>query len=157
MPSVTCGTNVSLSFGPQRVLTKPDDFATVQALQSLAHATITSFLYVMTGILELRTVNLSNQGFVGRIVVLMCARPALYVSCSGLYYCKLKAYANEVTYLNVLQDVILSLLKHCQTYVVKKQSNLTKWHPVLGWFMQTDDTRYAFGCFTGFVRMNLKN
>eukprot|EP00795_Rhopilema_esculentum_P015545 gene15545-6809_t len=43
---------------------------------------------------------------------------------------------------NLLVEVILGILKHCQTYVVKKQSNLTKWHPVLGWFMQADDTSW---------------
>lgn len=32
--------------------------------------------------------------------------------------------------------VITSLLESCQNYVVSKQSNLTHWHPVLGWFAQ---------------------
>lgn len=32
------------------------------------------------------------------------------------------------------------LLESCQNYVVSKQSNLTHWHPVLGWFAQPMDT-----------------
>lgn len=28
------------------------------------------------------------------------------------------------------------LLESCQNYVVNKQSTLTHWHPVLGWFAQ---------------------
>ncbi|GJQ75479.1 hypothetical protein Trydic_g17567 [Trypoxylus dichotomus] len=35
--------------------------------------------------------------------------------------------------------VITSLLESCQNYVVNKQSNLTHWHPVLGWFAQPMD------------------
>lgn len=31
------------------------------------------------------------------------------------------------------------MLEACQQYVVAKQSNLTHWHPVLGWFAQTID------------------
>jgi len=32
------------------------------------------------------------------------------------------------------------MLEACQQYVVAKRSNLTHWHPVLGWFAQTIDT-----------------
>lgn len=32
------------------------------------------------------------------------------------------------------------MLEACQEYVVAKQSNLTHWHPVLGWFAQSVDT-----------------
>ncbi|RZC40397.1 hypothetical protein BDFB_001114 [Asbolus verrucosus] len=35
--------------------------------------------------------------------------------------------------------VVTSLLESCQNYVVSKQSNLTHWHPVLGWFAQPMD------------------
>uniref|UniRef100_A0A1Y1M0Y6 HECT-type E3 ubiquitin transferase n=2 Tax=Photinus pyralis TaxID=7054 RepID=A0A1Y1M0Y6_PHOPY len=35
--------------------------------------------------------------------------------------------------------VITGLLESCQHYVVTKQSNLTHWHPVLGWFAQSMD------------------
>ncbi|KAL3269178.1 hypothetical protein HHI36_008263 [Cryptolaemus montrouzieri] len=35
--------------------------------------------------------------------------------------------------------VITGLLESCQNYVVNKQSNLTNWHPVLGWFAQPMD------------------
>ncbi|XP_022906806.2 ubiquitin-protein ligase E3B [Onthophagus taurus] len=35
--------------------------------------------------------------------------------------------------------VITGLLESCQNYVVSKQSNLTHWHPVLGWFAQPMD------------------
>lgn len=31
------------------------------------------------------------------------------------------------------------LLESCQNYVVSKQSTLTHWHPVLGWFAQPLD------------------
>lgn len=30
-------------------------------------------------------------------------------------------------------------MESCQNYVVSKQSNLTYWHPVLGWFAQPMD------------------
>lgn len=30
-------------------------------------------------------------------------------------------------------------MESCQHYVVTKQSNLTHWHPVLGWFAQAMD------------------
>lgn len=33
-------------------------------------------------------------------------------------------------------NVVVKLLECCQSYVVGKQSNLTHWHPVLGWFAQ---------------------
>uniref|UniRef100_A0A146L582 Ubiquitin-protein ligase E3B n=1 Tax=Lygus hesperus TaxID=30085 RepID=A0A146L582_LYGHE len=36
--------------------------------------------------------------------------------------------------------VITSLMSSCQSYVVSKQSNLTHWHPVLGWFSQRMDS-----------------
>lgn len=35
--------------------------------------------------------------------------------------------------------VLTGLLESCQNYVVNKQSNLTHWHPVLGWFAQPMD------------------
>lgn len=35
--------------------------------------------------------------------------------------------------------VITKLMESCQHYVVTKQSNLTHWHPVLGWFAQPMD------------------
>jgi hypothetical protein len=38
------------------------------------------------------------------------------------------------------QFVVTRLLESCQHYVVTKQSNLTHWHPVLGWFAQSLDS-----------------
>lgn len=38
------------------------------------------------------------------------------------------------------QFVVTRMLEACQQYVVAKRSNLTHWHPVLGWFAQTIDT-----------------
>lgn len=35
--------------------------------------------------------------------------------------------------------VMTRLMESCQHYVVTKQSNLTHWHPVLGWFAQSMD------------------
>lgn len=32
------------------------------------------------------------------------------------------------------------MLEACQQYVVAKQSNITHWHPILGWFAQSVDT-----------------
>ncbi|GAA6081041.1 ubiquitin-protein ligase E3B isoform X1 [Tachysurus ichikawai] len=34
---------------------------------------------------------------------------------------------------------LTDMLTYCQRYVSQKQSNLTHWHPVLGWFSQTVD------------------
>ncbi|XP_049776175.1 ubiquitin-protein ligase E3B isoform X1 [Schistocerca cancellata] len=36
--------------------------------------------------------------------------------------------------------VVTRLLESCQHYVTSKQSNLTHWHPVLGWFAQETDS-----------------
>ncbi|KAL1132531.1 hypothetical protein AAG570_010486 [Ranatra chinensis] len=43
-------------------------------------------------------------------------------------------------YYPLFTEVITSLLGCCQNYVVNKQSNLTHWHPVLGWFSQKTDS-----------------
>ncbi|XP_078083401.1 ubiquitin-protein ligase E3B [Mustelus asterias] len=52
------------------------------------------------------------------------------------------AYLSE----NVLEEetshfvnVLTAMLSYCQKYVSQKKSNLTHWHPVLGWFSQTVD------------------
>lgn len=34
---------------------------------------------------------------------------------------------------------LTEMLSYCQRYVSQKKSNLTHWHPVLGWFSQTVD------------------
>uniref|UniRef100_A0A0S7ER09 UBE3B n=1 Tax=Poeciliopsis prolifica TaxID=188132 RepID=A0A0S7ER09_9TELE len=34
---------------------------------------------------------------------------------------------------------LTNMLSYCQRYVSQKKSNLTHWHPVLGWFSQTVD------------------
>ena len=43
---------------------------------------------------------------------------------------------------------LTDMLSYCQRYVSQKKSNLTHWHPVLGWFSQTVDygsvKRYLF-------------
>ena len=31
-------------------------------------------------------------------------------------------------------------MESCQQYVATKQSNLTHWHPILGWFAQNIDS-----------------
>ncbi|KAM4809996.1 ubiquitin-protein ligase E3B [Rhinophrynus dorsalis] len=36
-------------------------------------------------------------------------------------------------------SVLTNMLSYCQKYVSQKKSNLTHWHPVLGWFSQTVD------------------
>ncbi|XP_043677000.1 ubiquitin-protein ligase E3B isoform X3 [Vespula pensylvanica] len=36
--------------------------------------------------------------------------------------------------------VVTKMLEACQQYVVAKQSNITHWHPILGWFAQSVDT-----------------
>ncbi|XP_031572556.1 ubiquitin-protein ligase E3B-like [Actinia tenebrosa] len=37
--------------------------------------------------------------------------------------------------------VVSRVLLYCQSYVAKKQSSLTNWHPLLGWFKQNTDQR----------------
>ncbi|RWS12158.1 ubiquitin-protein ligase E3B-like protein [Dinothrombium tinctorium] len=42
----------------------------------------------------------------------------------------------------IIMDFVISvrcLLENCQKYVVNKQSSLTHWHPILGWFAQKVD------------------
>ena len=38
-------------------------------------------------------------------------------------------------------EVVTKLLDSCKLYVQNKKSNLTHWHPVLGWFSQKTDQR----------------
>ncbi|GLH04043.1 E3 ubiquitin-protein ligase Nedd-4 [Gryllus bimaculatus] len=45
----------------------------------------------------------------------------------------------KVLYFPTFTIVVRKLLERCQNYVVTKQSNLTHWHPVLGWFAQSMD------------------
>ncbi|XP_006004610.1 ubiquitin-protein ligase E3B [Latimeria chalumnae] len=40
---------------------------------------------------------------------------------------------------NHFVNVLTQMLSYCQKYVSQKKSNLTHWHPVLGWFSQTVD------------------
>lgn len=40
-------------------------------------------------------------------------------------------------------SVLTQMLSYCQQYVSQKKSNLTHWHPVLGWFSQTVDYGYV--------------
>ncbi|KAL4223687.1 Ubiquitin-protein ligase E3B [Mactra antiquata] len=40
---------------------------------------------------------------------------------------------------NIFMSVTIRLLDKCKKYVQNKRSNLTHWHPVLGWFSQTTD------------------
>ncbi|XP_069070843.1 ubiquitin-protein ligase E3B isoform X2 [Pleurodeles waltl] len=40
---------------------------------------------------------------------------------------------------NIFVSVLIHMLCYCQKYVSQKKSNLTHWHPVLGWFSQTVD------------------
>lgn len=49
--------------------------------------------------------------------------------------------------------VITSLMESCQNYVVSKQSNLTHWHPVLGWFAQPMDS--ALNAAMPFIKSQL--
>ncbi|XP_023230770.1 ubiquitin-protein ligase E3B-like [Centruroides sculpturatus] len=56
--------------------------------------------------------------------------------CSG-YHCQEKCLC--IIHFYVFQNVITRLLESCQKYVVNKQSNLTHWHPILGWFAQSID------------------
>ena len=44
----------------------------------------------------------------------------------------------------VVQCLVCRLLEHCQRYVASKQSNLTQWHPILGWFSSNDKCSALF-------------
>lgn len=52
-------------------------------------------------------------------------------------------------------EVMTKLLNYCHSYVAKKQSNLTNWHPVLGWFKQPSDER--LNTSISHVRMQLQS
>ena len=41
--------------------------------------------------------------------------------------------------------LLTQMLCYCQKYVSQKKSNLTHWHPVLGWFSQSVDYGYVLG------------
>lgn len=61
------------------------------------------------------------------------------------FYTKLKNVMNleNKKLLICLQNVVTRLLDCCQKYVQNKKSNLTHWHPVLGWFSQKTDQRFV--------------
>ena len=42
-------------------------------------------------------------------------------------------------------SALTQMLCYCQKYVAQKKSNLTHWHPVLGWFSQPVDYGYVLG------------
>lgn len=41
-------------------------------------------------------------------------------------------------------SLLTQMLCYCQKYVSQKKSNLTHWHPVLGWFSQSVDYGYVW-------------
>jgi hypothetical protein len=45
---------------------------------------------------------------------------------------------HDIFLVGVFQCLVCRLLEHCQRYVASKQSNLTQWHPILGWFSSND-------------------
>ena len=45
---------------------------------------------------------------------------------------------HEIFLVGGFQCLVCRLLEHCQRYVASKQSNLTQWHPILGWFSSND-------------------
>lgn len=53
-------------------------------------------------------------------------------------YIERETTLKELFYPN-LTFVLTRFLESCQHYVVTKQSNLTHWHPILGWFAQKTD------------------
>ncbi|EEC03345.1 ubiquitin-transferase, putative [Ixodes scapularis] len=72
----------------------------------------------------------------------------LFNALEGNYALCLLANLVHLAYLNIevtapaeLFDVpaFFFLLESCQKYVVNKRSNLTHWHPILGWFAQSID------------------
>ncbi|CAG9585150.1 unnamed protein product, partial [Danaus chrysippus] len=50
-----------------------------------------------------------------------------------------REYAQPSTYYPTFVLVVSRFLDSCQQYVVCKKSNLSKWHPILGWFSQNFD------------------
>ncbi|XP_075221172.1 ubiquitin-protein ligase E3B isoform X2 [Lycorma delicatula] len=56
-----------------------------------------------------------------------------------LSYCQRDTVLKELCF-PTFNFVITKLMDSCQHYVVTKQSNLTHWHPVLGWFSQGMDS-----------------
>lgn len=46
------------------------------------------------------------------------------------------------------QSVVIRLLESCKKYVMNKKSNLTNWHPIIGWFSHKSDERYQFTLHT---------
>ena len=44
----------------------------------------------------------------------------------------------------VFACTLCKMIHFMQNYVISKQSSLTNWHPVLGWFSQTLDRKYVF-------------
>lgn len=72
----------------------------------------------------------------------------LFNALEGNYALCLLANLVHLAYLNIenlnsrLLDFVhvsTKLLESCQKYVVNKRSNLTHWHPILGWFAQSID------------------
>ncbi|KAH6932981.1 hypothetical protein HPB50_011235 [Hyalomma asiaticum] len=74
----------------------------------------------------------------------------IFNALEGNYALCLLANLVHLAYLNIeaqrlvrwvffVQHVSTKLLESCQKYVVNKRSNLTHWHPILGWFAQSID------------------
>ena len=53
------------------------------------------------------------------------------------------------------QSVVIRLLESCKKYVMNKKSNLTNWHPIIGWFSHKSDERYQYTLFTRINKRNL--
>lgn len=51
--------------------------------------------------------------------------------------------SNLTIFFVVVQCVLKKMLDSCQKYVLSKQSSISHWHPVLGWFSQNVDQKYC--------------
>ncbi|XP_056636344.1 ubiquitin-protein ligase E3B [Diorhabda sublineata] len=110
----------------------------VQHLQNLSPESITT---------------LSNHKIFGRSLELLSSQQSMRIvfnTLEGSYALCLLANLIQLAYIerySVLNElcfptftvVVTGLLESCQNYVVSKQSTLTHWHPVLGWFAQPMD------------------
>lgn len=105
---------------------------------ALREATRSAYLVCRVGLILLRNIYWQNYERGKKVLSLwfwLCI-PCLIANLIHLGYLNEKVLEEEANHF--VKD-LTDMLSYCQRYVSQKKSNLTHWHPVLGWFSQTVD------------------
>ncbi|XP_018332140.1 ubiquitin-protein ligase E3B isoform X2 [Agrilus planipennis] len=142
---------ITLALRPLIAADFSDKFMTMFLIQILSVPGIIQHLQTVTP--DSITVLVTNKIFLRSIELLsnQQAMRIVFNTLEGNYALCLLANITQLGYIErdtTLKEicfpsftvVVTGLLESCQHYVVVKQSNLTHWHPVLGWFAQPMDS-----------------